>query len=97
MAGRANATLEVGWNVQPWVGALTWGVARARPELGTAGSSGTGLRGMLAGLTWKTVPGARTGVFGFPGLKERGEAAAAAGRDGLGTEKGKEKNRLEVG
>ncbi len=21
---RANATLELGWNVQPWVGALTW-------------------------------------------------------------------------
>ncbi|KAI9763790.1 MAG: hypothetical protein M1840_009115 [Geoglossum simile] len=24
MAQRANATLELGWNVQPWVGALTW-------------------------------------------------------------------------
>ena len=21
---RSNVTLEVGWNVQPWVGALTW-------------------------------------------------------------------------
>ncbi|KAI9863562.1 MAG: hypothetical protein M1813_003585 [Trichoglossum hirsutum] len=24
MAERGNATLELGWNVQPWVGALTW-------------------------------------------------------------------------
>jgi signal peptidase complex subunit 3 len=24
MAGRQNVTLEVGWNIQPWVGALTW-------------------------------------------------------------------------
>ena len=24
MASRENVTLEVGWNVQPWVGALTW-------------------------------------------------------------------------
>ncbi|MCJ1380732.1 hypothetical protein MMC17_003840 [Xylographa soralifera] len=24
LANRGNVTLEVGWNVQPWVGALTW-------------------------------------------------------------------------
>ena len=24
LASRSNVTLEVGWNVQPWVGALTW-------------------------------------------------------------------------
>ena len=24
LSERANITLEVGWNVQPWVGALTW-------------------------------------------------------------------------
>ena len=24
MSDRQNVTLEVGWNVQPWVGALTW-------------------------------------------------------------------------
>lgn len=24
MASRENVTLELGWNVQPWVGALTW-------------------------------------------------------------------------
>lgn len=24
LAATSNVTLEVGWNVQPWVGALTW-------------------------------------------------------------------------
>lgn len=24
MAGRRNVTLEVGWNVQPWIGGLMW-------------------------------------------------------------------------
>jgi len=24
LASRGNVTLDVGWNVQPWVGALTW-------------------------------------------------------------------------
>jgi len=24
LSERTNVTLEVGWNVQPWVGALTW-------------------------------------------------------------------------
>ncbi|KAI4147495.1 MAG: hypothetical protein L6R39_003093 [Caloplaca ligustica] len=27
LAGTANVTLELGWNVQPWVGALTWTMA----------------------------------------------------------------------
>ena len=24
LSERTNVTLEVGWNIQPWVGALTW-------------------------------------------------------------------------
>jgi hypothetical protein len=24
LANRQNVTLELGWNIQPWVGALTW-------------------------------------------------------------------------
>ena len=24
LSGRTNVTIEIGWNVQPWVGALTW-------------------------------------------------------------------------
>lgn len=30
LAERSNVTLEVEWNVQPWVGALTWTTRRAR-------------------------------------------------------------------
>lgn len=35
LAGAANATLELAWNVQPWVGALTWasGAPAARAGL----------------------------------------------------------------
>ena len=28
IAERGNATLELGWNVQPWVGPLTWNMDR---------------------------------------------------------------------
>jgi signal peptidase complex subunit 3 len=30
LASRENVTLEVGWNVQPWVGALTWTLKEGR-------------------------------------------------------------------
>jgi hypothetical protein len=30
LASRENVTLEVGWNVQPWVGALTWTLDEGR-------------------------------------------------------------------
>lgn len=30
MASRENVTLEVHWNVQPWVGALTWTLKEAK-------------------------------------------------------------------
>lgn len=30
LAERGNVTLEVGWNVQPWVGALTWTMPEGR-------------------------------------------------------------------
>jgi signal peptidase complex subunit 3 len=45
MAGKQNVTLELGWNVQPWVGALLWrmpydiGVWKALPE-GTEATRG---------------------------------------------------------
>lgn len=44
IAGRANATLELGWNVQPWVGALAWASRADRgvwTGLGDAGRSQT--------------------------------------------------------
>lgn len=30
LSERTNVTLEVGWNVQPWVGALTWTYGEGR-------------------------------------------------------------------
>ena len=30
LASRENVTLEVGWNIQPWVGALTWTLEEGR-------------------------------------------------------------------
>ena len=30
LAERGNVTLEVGWNVQPWIGALTWTVPQGK-------------------------------------------------------------------
>lgn len=53
LAERRNATLEVNWNVQPWVGALTWdkGYLGSRVGKWAAGSSG------------------RSKTFDFPPLK----------------------------
>ena len=30
LSSRQNVTLEVGWNVQPWVGALTWTLSEGK-------------------------------------------------------------------
>ena len=30
LSERTNVTLEIGWNVQPWVGALTWTLGEGR-------------------------------------------------------------------
>ena len=30
LASRTNVTLELGWNVQPWVGALTWTIGEGK-------------------------------------------------------------------
>lgn len=30
MASQQNVTLELGWNVQPWVGALLWTIPEGR-------------------------------------------------------------------
>ena len=54
LAGRGNVTLELGWNVQPWVGALVWG----RP-----GAAGIPL------ARWEALAGGRSEAFEFPPLK----------------------------
>lgn len=39
---RANATLQVGWNVQPWVGALVWDKGFLGDRVGKWGAGGVG-------------------------------------------------------
>lgn len=78
------------WNVQPWVGALTWGSAA-----GDVGAGGPGMawwRRALVGLSWRGIAGkgARSGAFDMPALKDRKEAGGA---QALGTDKGGEANR----
>lgn len=78
IAGRSNATLQLGWNVQPWVGALRW---RKGPKLMSgrmvdAHADGEGVGGVYSSES-----------FDFPLLKEK------AGAADTGTVKGGEKNR----
>ena len=65
LADRRNATLEVNWNVQPWVGALTWdkGYLGSRVGKWAAGSSG------------------RSKSFDFPPLKGSRSAEAVKERE----------------
>ncbi|KAJ4993399.1 signal peptidase subunit [Stagonosporopsis vannaccii] len=72
LQNRGNVTLELGWNVQPWVGALTWTNWR------TVG-------------VWKGLEGGRSASFDFPELGKKVD------KKDLGTEKGAEGYRLEVG
>ena len=64
----------MGWNVQPWVGALTWENKR---DYGS----------------WKALKGGVSERFAFPQIKGKNVVKS----DDLGTEKGKEGHRLEVG
>jgi len=87
LASRANATLEINWNVQPWVGALTWGTAGRD---GGASTAGPWWRRALVGLSWKRIEGGRSKAFNMPALKDRKDAGGA---QALGTDKGGEANR----
>ena len=78
IAGRANGTLELGWNVQPWVGALKW---RKSPLM----RSGKMVDEEAKGGKSRGVHGSRS--FDFPLLRTRADAAD------MGTAKGGEKNR----
>ncbi|KAI9841256.1 MAG: hypothetical protein M1838_003655 [Thelocarpon superellum] len=65
MAERTNVTLSVGWNVQPWVGALLWdgdAISTAMHSLGAALRLGEARR-------WVSLKGGRSAPFEFPPLK----------------------------
>ncbi|KAK7509414.1 signal peptidase subunit-domain-containing protein [Phyllosticta citriasiana] len=65
LANRTDAVLELGWNVQPWVGLLTWADWPPVRKLGGA---------------WKELEGGRSEPFDFPALKAKKEADTATVR-----------------
>lgn len=100
MANKGNATLELHYNIQPWVGALTWG----RPAASVSEQSGSGrvlsgfaetdfLARFVAGWTQRAVGSdGRSKSFALPGLKEKGEAKGKEAEE-LKVAKGKEERR----
>ena len=78
IAGRANGTLELGWNVQPWVGALKW---RKSPVM----RSGKMIDEDAKNEKVDGLYGSES--FDFPLLRAKPDAAD------MGTAKGGEKNR----
>jgi len=62
IASRTNATLELAWNVQPWVGALTWATA------------GPGISRGSFWRTWRGIRGGTSEDFAFPALQDKRDA-----------------------
>jgi signal peptidase complex subunit 3 len=73
LQNRTDVVLELGWNVQPWVGALTW----------------TNWQKIGA---WQGLKGGKSEPFEFPEI-----GAKKVDKKDLGTEKGSEGYRLNVG
>jgi signal peptidase complex subunit 3 len=73
LQNRTDVVLELGWNVQPWVGALTW----------------TNWQKIGA---WEGLKGGKSEPFDFPEI-----GAKKVDMKNLGTEKGSEGYRLNVG
>lgn len=84
LAERSNVTLELNWNIQPWVGTLTWFSAGSESALSV--SAWSRLLRYLG--TWNRLEaeGARTEDFGFPSLQEKSQ--------GVKVEKGSEGYKL---
>lgn len=88
IASRQNVTLALNYNVQPWVGALTWASGTL------AGSSADNWISNHWWSSWRSMGGgARTSPFDLPALKNETAAKQALGKEGLGTAKGREANR----
>ena len=102
LAWRQNATLEVNWNIQPWVGGLIWGVSPlASGDVGAKNGLGAMHLSKREGgwlSLWKRIGGQpRTKGWRFGEIKDRREASKDAGEGGLGTAKGAEGHRLMAG
>lgn len=83
LADREGAVLELNYNIQPWVGALTWGTARPVEN-----------KNFFNSWIWTQIKGAgkSTDPTTLPSLKDKEQAKKETG-DGLGVEKGGEGNR----
>ena len=77
LAEREGVTLEVGWNIQPWVGGLQW-ASSLHP--------GTWLGRSEVAWKWKTMEGGKSGVFEMPALvgKKKKEADTGSGETVIG-------------
>ena len=80
LANRENATLTVGWNVQPWVGALVWDKGLLGGRLGQ----------------WKVDQNGVSDPWAFPALKGSRQEAAKnePNREGKKLEEGKAKEAV---
>lgn len=89
IAGLENCTLHLRYNVQPWVGALTW-------DLWPRTAVVAGKKESVLTPFWRAIEGGRSKVFAMPALKgAAGAGAAGTGtkKEDLGTETGGEANR----
>ncbi|KAL9105406.1 MAG: hypothetical protein Q9227_009424 [Pyrenula ochraceoflavens] len=76
LSERGNATLQLSWNVQPWVGALVWDKGVLGKRIGTWEAGKSGVSG-----TWE-FPVVKGGVA----KKKAAEAVTGNGSGGEGTE-----------
>lgn len=84
IAGLDNCTLYLRYNLQPWVGLLTWDAWPA-----TTAAQGSIERWYTP--FWRRTIGGRSDAFTLPAIK--GEGASAVKKEDLGTETGGEANR----
>ncbi|KAK2779522.1 hypothetical protein FQN53_001345 [Emmonsiellopsis sp. PD_33] len=74
IASRSDVQLVVGWNVQPWVGALMFG-----PHTKVAGNIGGTLGGVLDAAVLTGGSGGRSKPFEFPALKGKRREGSGSG------------------
>ncbi|KAI9760655.1 MAG: hypothetical protein M4579_001519 [Chaenotheca gracillima] len=84
IANVGNATLELGWNVQPWVGALLWtgsGTAETHPSAGWVESIAQA--SLRAASRWEGLKGGKVEGWAFPDLKgaKTSSSSSAASAD----------------
>lgn len=76
LAERANVTLQLGWNVQPWVGALTWTLGEGK-EFGRWKGVTGGISQAFDMPPLKGKGSASETVVGSGGTPKAAEASAA--------------------